>query len=658
MVQYATQVIAQGKVKLRWEEPYVSEAVNFLNCALPSGVYSGFEARASSPPDTNVVLKPSSTHGGASFAVVNTGAVSLTEAAYKLLLREDSDVSVEMGSALPNSSGVTRTVYIVATIDYSQGNATTASYKVLDAAGVAALTDGYVVVSVLNIPNGATTILDAYAVSSSDECYGTTEKDRPYYRDSTDVAAGNDSPRVKFVNPGYAAELAALRQFGMHEWFHGGFSGNAVGNVGSPPASGAGAEVDLSYTHPPLTIGRSEAGQLNRLGAFRAVIGKSARSTVGATKYQPTAQVARDTWGFDSAQRTNSEENLHPSHVARSWFFEAQNGRSSVTNVEQTNAVLLVSTNKIRVNLAAQASLRFGNAGDTDLAPGDIVEIISDNGTNLSVGFYWILDIEADGTTGSGHAQLVVGAMSGASPVKNSALSWGAFSATTAIVRLWRCENWLGRAGDPRGTNEVALGIVNRAVSRSRTRYSSVEGRSVAQSYVTLKNSYAWTQHAVGYRGQYSQRVGVMDSRGRMLTTQVVASLAHRPSTAKTVSTSALETVSMDLLAGIEPPTGDAGGSYKKITLTNSGVTYNLAFELSANYLADPAPRDGDTICIVLDIPVSDVNINVSWDQYFLFTCGEDLFPSGMEKKRFVFEGVCGSGLFHMRRTEYQLPLT
>ena len=56
MADLQTVSIAQAKIKIRWEEPYVSEGVNRSMSIFPRGVYRGFIAKEASVPDKTFLL--------------------------------------------------------------------------------------------------------------------------------------------------------------------------------------------------------------------------------------------------------------------------------------------------------------------------------------------------------------------------------------------------------------------------------------------------------------------------------------------------------------------------------------------------------------------------------------------------------------------------
>lgn len=129
--------VSEAKVKLRYREPYVTDASNERALASPRGAYRGFLPRCSAVPDMTIWLAVDPLSNGNdldSFAVYgnrNEGAPD--NDGWSLSVREKTDVALDLSSSAldPIPAGVNY-LYVYIDVDYQVGVTTTCDYVVSD----------------------------------------------------------------------------------------------------------------------------------------------------------------------------------------------------------------------------------------------------------------------------------------------------------------------------------------------------------------------------------------------------------------------------------------------------------------------------------------------------------------------------------------------
>jgi len=133
------QAIAASKIKVRWEEPYVSEASNRQFTAIPPGLYRGGYVVPTSPDSQSIKIVPDDGSGiySDTFIVVfdKTNGFGVT-------VLDPDEVVVDLSSWFPGGVvAVPTTLYVCVELDYATSNETTGRYFVTDVAQP----DGYAV---------------------------------------------------------------------------------------------------------------------------------------------------------------------------------------------------------------------------------------------------------------------------------------------------------------------------------------------------------------------------------------------------------------------------------------------------------------------------------------------------------------------------------
>jgi len=116
---YPAQAVSSDKIKLRWREPYVSEAINKKFLGIPNGVYRGF-----TPTVVGDIIRliPDTDSGDSVLNVESSG----TDVAHTTIY-ETSNVDLDF------AGHTVWPVFIVAESDYTIGSTTTAEFKTIDA---------------------------------------------------------------------------------------------------------------------------------------------------------------------------------------------------------------------------------------------------------------------------------------------------------------------------------------------------------------------------------------------------------------------------------------------------------------------------------------------------------------------------------------------
>jgi len=120
----STVSIAVSKMKMRWEEPYVSEAANKLMSSMPRGIYRGF-VPGTDPLDDKKLRLTVDPNRGDSFLLCSDNTNGFT-----LGLREDSYVEFDATSLFPLAGD--DTWYVWAEIDYSVSSVVVGKYHLTD----------------------------------------------------------------------------------------------------------------------------------------------------------------------------------------------------------------------------------------------------------------------------------------------------------------------------------------------------------------------------------------------------------------------------------------------------------------------------------------------------------------------------------------------
>ena len=158
MADLKTESIAISKIKVRWEEPYVSEGVNRQMTGFPPGIYRGGQIAPASTPDLTFEVGPDVEGSGLftdSFYVYRDSANG-----FALAVNDAADVSFDMsarftdpGPAMPGDE----TWWVWLEVDYATSNPTTANYKVTDTTPP----DDAVVIGKIEMLSGDTAIIEA-----------------------------------------------------------------------------------------------------------------------------------------------------------------------------------------------------------------------------------------------------------------------------------------------------------------------------------------------------------------------------------------------------------------------------------------------------------------------------------------------------------------
>jgi hypothetical protein len=123
---------ASENLKVKWKEPYVSEALNLkMAVNTPRGFYRGFRLAAHADPLTVTVA--ADTDGGDSIAVYEVGAGDTAVPKYAITIRKTGNIALDLTTAAGT------TVYICLFATYIVGSTTSANMRAYTAAEFAAL---------------------------------------------------------------------------------------------------------------------------------------------------------------------------------------------------------------------------------------------------------------------------------------------------------------------------------------------------------------------------------------------------------------------------------------------------------------------------------------------------------------------------------------
>lgn len=154
MATLASSGLSQNFLKLRWREPYVSEATNIQNTANSPGVYRGGYVSETSPSPSQSFIVTKSSDVDSFFLVTNSSNGTT------LAVRFESDITIDMSSRFTGGGGSMpgdETWYVWIEVDYAATSTTTGNVIVSDTAP----TGDEVMLAVIDMLNGDTTIQDA-----------------------------------------------------------------------------------------------------------------------------------------------------------------------------------------------------------------------------------------------------------------------------------------------------------------------------------------------------------------------------------------------------------------------------------------------------------------------------------------------------------------
>jgi len=163
MADLQSASISLSKMKVRWEEPYVSEAVNTAHSTIPRGVYRGFIARASATPNKYFALEIDPILAGKD---PDSTLVYWDRAdGFAVVVRENTEPSFNMagrftanGNTEIPAGGEIWNVW--ADVSYSVSSATSGTYHVTLSGDP--VPDDAIMLAQITMPAGATTIINSY----------------------------------------------------------------------------------------------------------------------------------------------------------------------------------------------------------------------------------------------------------------------------------------------------------------------------------------------------------------------------------------------------------------------------------------------------------------------------------------------------------------
>lgn len=149
MTVLKTHGLQQDEVKVRWEEPYVSAAINRALMALPRGVYSGFVVKQQATPAKGVLIKTTGT------LPYHLALVTDVASGYKAVVQKTDEFNLDIPYT---TAGVSQTYYVWIDIEYSV-SAETAGY--VRAGGSADRTVNSLTIAKIVVPASQAVINDA-----------------------------------------------------------------------------------------------------------------------------------------------------------------------------------------------------------------------------------------------------------------------------------------------------------------------------------------------------------------------------------------------------------------------------------------------------------------------------------------------------------------
>ena len=135
MTEFLNRAIDVSKIKMRWQEPYSSEAFNRGMTVHAPGIYRGGSAGAQAVPDKTFIIGPNGdgtgVHSDSLFVNWDQGN------GFSAIVLDTETITVDMSSRFSGSGGAMpadETWWVWQELSYSTGVATTASYRVTDTA--------------------------------------------------------------------------------------------------------------------------------------------------------------------------------------------------------------------------------------------------------------------------------------------------------------------------------------------------------------------------------------------------------------------------------------------------------------------------------------------------------------------------------------------
>jgi len=162
MADIQSASIDKSKIKTRWEEPYVSEAINKSGSVAPRGVYRGFLAKEAATPDKTFRLMIDPTGGG-----INPDSAFVywdRTNGFGLVVRDTAEPSFDMSARFTDAGGTEIPAggeiwWVWASVSYATGVETSGTYHVtLD--GVT-ISDDAVILAKITMNGGDTEIQDS-----------------------------------------------------------------------------------------------------------------------------------------------------------------------------------------------------------------------------------------------------------------------------------------------------------------------------------------------------------------------------------------------------------------------------------------------------------------------------------------------------------------
>lgn len=145
-----TKTISEEKIKLRWNEPYVSEASDIQASVNSPGVYRGGFLKSISPSPNQFFRVTKDSDVDTALLHFNSSSGIAT------VMRLDSDELIDMSSEFPILADTVW--YVYASVSYVSGSPTTASIEVSDVMP----SGDEIMLGAIFMPAGALTILDSY----------------------------------------------------------------------------------------------------------------------------------------------------------------------------------------------------------------------------------------------------------------------------------------------------------------------------------------------------------------------------------------------------------------------------------------------------------------------------------------------------------------
>lgn len=166
-----SQAIADGSVKLRWREPYVTDGVDTALMGIPHGMMRGFWIEELSPVGQGFRLTCASSFGeDAGVADDNFAMYRDARAAsgYALAIHEAADVVIDLSTDMVWPPLAEKRLWVWIDVQYAPNVATVATYRVENGVDPRIANPAALVIGRLNIYAGATTV-DLHGASPTAE---------------------------------------------------------------------------------------------------------------------------------------------------------------------------------------------------------------------------------------------------------------------------------------------------------------------------------------------------------------------------------------------------------------------------------------------------------------------------------------------------------